>query len=83
MDRKPTKVCIYALLHKTTEPALKVNIDVFKDSSGENAWNLVPSESLLPGFKNVPANALYKSVETKFYKAYLSLFGRCAIKAHR
>ena len=61
--------CLYALLHKTSEAASKVNIEVFKDSSGENAFQFIPSHSLIPSFQRVPFSALYKSVETKFHEA--------------
>ena len=65
MDYQPTKVHIILC---TFTQASKVNIDLFKNISGENAWNLVPSQSLLPELKNVPANMLYKIVVEKFHE---------------
>ena len=58
---------IYALLHKSTEPASKVTIDAFTDSLGENARQFVPPYSFIP--KEVSNHILYKNVETKFHEA--------------
>jgi len=52
-----------------SEEASKVGIKVFKDSSGENASQFIPSHSLILPFKEVPASPLNKSVETKFHEA--------------
>ena len=60
---------IYALLHKTSEAALKVNIEVFKEISGENSFQFILSHSLIPPFQEVPFSALYKSVQTKLHEA--------------
>lgn len=63
--------CIYALVYKKTEAASKANVDAFKNWEGENAWELVPSYSFIPQFREVPAS--YLRIAKKFEEA-LSLY---------
>lgn len=59
-------LCIYALLHPVTEGASRVKLDIFRDYVGENGWQFVPIQGLIP-CGDIPD--VYRNLASKFAEA--------------